>query len=71
MREVLLEQVEPLVKDLSLRDKLALVKKLSGMLEMEIETEERKRSRRIWYGRCAELGTSPSAEEIDETRREM
>jgi hypothetical protein len=63
-----LEAVLNLVKQLSLVDKLRLIKLVVPEIEQEL-VAECPTSRQSLWGLCADLGTAPSATEIDEVRR--
>jgi hypothetical protein len=64
-----LEQVIALAANLSLLNTVRLVQQVMATLEQELTSQETKPKRSL-YGICADLGTAPSAEEIDEARRE-
>ena len=57
------------VEKLSPLEKIKLLEKLASSLEQD--WPEPKKPRRSLYGIFADLGDAPSAEEIDEARREM
>jgi hypothetical protein len=63
-----LEVVLNLVKQLSLVDKLRLIKLVVPEIEQELVTECPTPRRSLW-GLCADLGTAPSATDIDEVRK--
>ncbi|MCT7988772.1 hypothetical protein [Laspinema olomoucense] len=65
-----LEQVLPLAKQLSLIDKVHLIEQLASEIERELSQIESPPRRSLW-GLCADLGSAPSAEEIDEARRDI
>ena len=65
-----LEVVVEMVKQLSPIDKVRLLGRVILDLEAAIGGAERK-PLRFSYGALADLGSAPSAEEIDEVRREM
>jgi hypothetical protein len=65
-----LEVVVEMVKQLSPIDKVRLLGRVIPDLEAAIGGAERK-PLRFSYGALADLGSAPSAEEIDEVRREM
>ncbi len=65
-----LEQVLPLAKQLSLIDKVHLIEQLASEIERELSQIESQPRRSLW-GLCADLGSAPSAEEIDEARRDI
>lgn len=64
-----LETVLNLVKLLSLEDKLRLIKLVVPEIEQEL-VESSAIPRKSLWGLCADLGTAPSADEIDQIRRE-
>ncbi len=64
-----LEEVFSLVKQLSLVDKVRLIERVAPEIERDL-TEPRPMSRRSLWGLCADLGTAPSAADIDQARRE-
>lgn len=63
--EVLTEALQ-----LSPVDKARLVERLAATLEHDLENVSPKPKRSL-YGLCADLGPAPSAEDIDEVRREV
>jgi len=63
-----LEAVLNLVKQLSLVDKLRLIKLVVPEIEQELVAESSTPRQSLW-GLCADLGTAPSATEIDEVRK--
>ena len=65
-----LEQVVELALKLSPLDKVHLVERIVSTLEQEFEPASPK-PRRSLLGILAPYGSAPSAEEIDEARREM
>ena len=65
-----LEQVVALAANLSPLDKVRLVEQVMATLESHL-AETDKKPKKSLYGLCADLGPAPSAEEIDEARREM
>jgi hypothetical protein len=65
-----LEQVLTLAKQLSLIDKVRLIEQLASEIERELSQIESQPRRSLW-GLCADLGSAPSAEEIDEARRDI
>jgi hypothetical protein len=65
-----LEAVVELVKQLSPIDKVRLLERVIPDLEAAIGGTERK-PLRFSYGALADLGSAPSAEDIDQVRREM
>jgi hypothetical protein len=65
-----LEQVFQLAKQLSLSDKVRLIEQLAPEIQRELPPNDPHPRRSLW-GLCADLGTAPSAEEIDEARRDV
>jgi hypothetical protein len=64
-----LDEAVEMVRKLSPLDQLRLVEQVIASLKPTF-TEKRGRKKSL-YGLCADLGTAPSAEEIDEVRREV
>ncbi|NJK77467.1 MAG: hypothetical protein HC849_16325 [Oscillatoriales cyanobacterium RU_3_3] len=62
------EAVLNLVKQLSVAEKLRLIKSIVPEIERELVVAQTPR-KSLW-GLCADLGTAPSAEDIDEVRSE-
>jgi hypothetical protein len=68
---VLLDQATSLALRLSPVDKVRLIERLAPYLERDlIASTQPQPGARSLYGLCADLGSAPSAEEIDEARRE-
>ncbi|HBB31770.1 MAG TPA: hypothetical protein DDZ80_06400 [Cyanobacteria bacterium UBA8803] len=65
-----LEEVLNLVKQLSLVDKVRLIERVAPEIEQEL-VESHPTPRQSLWGLCADLGTAPSASEIDRIRREQ
>jgi hypothetical protein len=65
-----LEEVVALAKQLSSVDKLRLLEQVMPDLEATLRAAQKKPLRSS-YGALADLGPAPSAEDIDEVRREM
>jgi hypothetical protein len=65
----MLDQIRDLSQNLSPQDKLRLIDDLVQQLLQERPTPAKKPHRSLW-GALAHLGPAPSAEEIDEARRE-
>jgi len=55
---------------LSTLDKVRLIEKVSPRIEQELTAGQTKPFQSLW-GSCRDLGAAPSAEEIDEARREQ
>lgn len=68
-RTTTLEEVAPLALRLSPVDKARLIERIASDLQRDV-TRSRPAPRRSLYGILADLGPAPSAEEIDEARRE-
>ena len=66
---VALEDVFDLVKQLPARDKVRLIAWMAPEIEREL-LQERIQPRKSLWGLWADLGPAPSAEEIDQVRRE-
>lgn len=69
--EVTFEQVLALARQLSLPDQAKLIRDLARALEVELRTVKPSTPRPSLQGALADLGPAPSAEDIDEIRREM
>ncbi len=70
MSDIALDQVKELLSHLTPLEKAEVVAWLGTALKAELPheaTHERQSARGLW----ADLGTAPSAEEIDEARHEM
>lgn len=63
------EAVFSLVKQLSLSEKLRLIKWMVPEIERELVVVRATPRKSLW-GLCADLGSAPSAADIDEVRRE-
>lgn len=63
------EAVFSLVKQLSISEKLRLIKWMVPEIERELVVARPTPRKSLW-GLCADLGTAPSAADIDEVRRE-
>lgn len=66
---VTLKQILELVSQLSLLDKVRLIEGVAPQIERELSIVQ-PTPRKSLYGLCAGLEPVPSAEEIDEARRE-
>lgn len=66
---VTLNEVFSLAKKLSPRDKLRLIEHIAPEIERDLTTVTPEPRKSLW-GLWADLGPAPSAEEIDEARRE-
>ena len=64
-----LQAVMTLAVRLPPQDKVRLIERVASALERELQ-ETGLAPRRSLYGWCADLGPAPSAEVIDEVRRE-
>lgn len=67
---VTLDQVISLARQLPPLDKIRLIERMAPEIERDILGQRPPRHRSL-LGLCADLGPAPSAEEIDEIRREM
>ncbi|NJL19620.1 MAG: hypothetical protein HC895_00435 [Leptolyngbyaceae cyanobacterium SM1_3_5] len=65
-----LEEILDLVKQLSLVDKVRLIERVAPEIEQDLAASQAIARRSLW-GLCADLGTAPSASEIDQVRQEM
>jgi hypothetical protein len=68
-RTVTLEEALSLVKRLSPLDKVRLIEQLTTDIKRELMAAPPAPRKSLW-GLCADLGPAPSAEEIDQARRE-
>ena len=68
-RGVTLEEALDLVKQLSPVDKARLIERIVPDIERELMATPPAPRKSLW-GLCANLGPPPSAEEIDQARRE-
>jgi hypothetical protein len=64
-----LEEVVALAKQLSPRDKVRLIERLARSIESDL-LSARPTPRKSLFGLCSDLGPAPSADEIDEARRQ-
>ena len=64
-----LDEVLSLDKKLSPRDKIRLIENMAPEIERDLLSSQTKPLKSLW-GLWADLGPAPSAEEIDEVRRE-
>jgi hypothetical protein len=67
---VTVEQAIAILKQLSPRDQLKVIAQVLPEAEQRLSDDEQKPLRSL-KGLWADLGPAPSAEEIDEARREM
>ena len=65
-----LEEVLELARRLSTVDKVRLIERVSPQIEAELSVQARAPRRSVW-GICRDLGPAPSADSIDDARREM
>lgn len=65
-----LEQFLQLAKQLYLSYKVRLIKQIATEIQRELPPTDSQPGRSLW-GLCADLGTAPSADEIDEVRRDV
>jgi hypothetical protein len=68
-KPVTLEQAQDVVRHLSPVDKARLIERIVPDIERELAALPHSPRTFLW-GLCADLGTAPSAEEIDQTHRE-
>jgi hypothetical protein len=64
-----LDVVVALARRLSPRDKVGLIELLATSIERNLQAVEAG-PRRSLFGLCSDLGPAPSAEEIDEVKRQ-
>lgn len=69
-RPIDLPRILELTQGLTLLDKVRLVEHMMPEIERELASST-KAPKRSLLGICADLGPAPSAETIDEARREM
>jgi hypothetical protein len=67
---VTLEQVVSLARQLPPLEKIRLIEQIAPEIRRDM-LSQRPFKRKSLLGLCADLGPAPSAEEIDEIRREM
>ena len=65
------EHIATIFKSLSVLEQAELIQELSTKLKESLAAEQRRPQRSPWAGMCADLGPAPSAEDIDEVRREV
>jgi hypothetical protein len=68
-KDITLQEMLKLVKQLSLVDKVRLIEHVAPQIERDLLTTQPV-ARRSLHGLCADLGAAPSAEDIDAARRE-
>ena len=69
---ITLDQVITLARQLPPLEKIRLIQRIAPEIEQDLrEGLQTPRPNRSLLGLCADLGPAPSAEEIDEARREM
>jgi len=70
--DVTLEQVLDLARHLKPREQAQLISQLAATIKYSLDSQEASKTpRQTLRGLLADLGPAPSAEEIDEARREM
>lgn len=71
--EITIEQVLGLAQTLKPPEQAQLISRLASLMETNVANVEQKQPfpRRPLHGILADLGPAPSAEEIDEAKREM
>ncbi|HQR33266.1 MAG TPA: hypothetical protein PLK30_11035 [Blastocatellia bacterium] len=71
--EITIEQVLSFAQTLKPLEQAHLISRLASLMETNVSILEQKQPmpRRPLHGILADLGPAPSAEEIDEARREM
>ena len=70
-KSVLLEEVVTLARRLPPKDKLRLVERVLPDLDDALTEDAGRIRRRSLLGLCADLGSAPSAEDIDTLRQEI
>lgn len=68
-KDVTLEKVIGLAKQLSPVDKVRLIEQVAPDIERELTATQPGQRKSLW-GLCADLGPAPSAADIDQARRE-
>ncbi len=68
-KKVTLKEAMDLIKQLSLLDKVRLIGEITSDIQREFMSMAPVPRKSLW-GLCADLGPAPSAEEIDQVRRE-
>jgi hypothetical protein len=71
MSDKTFEEISEQAMNLPLRERIRLVERLVAAVGEELEHQEAAKPRRSLLGLLADLGPAPSAEDIDEVRREM
>lgn len=71
--EITIEQVLNFAQTLRPPEQAHLISRLASLMEKNVANAEQKQPtpRRPLHGMLADLGPAPSAEDIDEARREM
>jgi hypothetical protein len=69
MKSMTLEEALKCVKQLSVVDKVRLIERIAPEIERELMVIKSTPRKSLW-GLCADLGKAPSAEDIDQVRRE-
>ncbi len=69
-RPIDLPRILELTQELSLLDKVRLIERMMPQIERDLAATS-KTPKRSLLGICADLGPAPSADTIDEARREM
>jgi hypothetical protein len=65
------EEISALVMQLSPLEQAKLVERIMGALQEDLQAVHSPQPRRSFYGILRDLGHAPSAEDIDEVRREF
>lgn len=71
MSSVQIEEIVALTENLSREEKFEIVERLLVDLKSLEPDATRPKPKRSLLGLCADLGPAPSAEDIDEVRREV
>ena len=67
-KTITLDQVISLAQQLPTLEKIRLIKRIAQEIERDIR---QRRPRKSLLGLCADLGSAPSAKDIDDSRLEM
>jgi hypothetical protein len=69
---ITLEQVITMARQLPALEKIRLIERIAPEIEQDLREEmNAQRPRKSLLGLCADLGQAPSAEDMDQVRREM
>lgn len=65
------DRIAAQVEQLSTQEKFQLMGRIMNKLEDDLVQDAENKPKRSLYGLCADLGPAPSADDIDEVRRDM